>query len=92
MTLDVDVTFADTVIMQKIDGQMVLLDMESEKYFGLDDTATAIWEAIQENKNLNQVLKTMINSYDVEEKTLEKNIVDFVGSLNEKGLVKLESA
>ena len=36
MDLNKKITFADTVFAQEVDGEMVLLDMNSENYFGLD--------------------------------------------------------
>jgi len=46
MNLAQKVTFAETVFAQEVDGEMVLLDMESENYFGLDEVGTAIWQAM----------------------------------------------
>ena len=46
MNLDQKVIFAETVFAQEVDGEMVLLDMESENYFGLDEVGTSIWKEI----------------------------------------------
>ncbi len=39
-----NIQILETVFAQKIDVELVLLDMESERYLGLD--ATAIWQAL----------------------------------------------
>jgi hypothetical protein len=52
MDLNKKITFADTVFAQEVDGEMVLLDMNSENYFGLDEVGTAIWQAMQDDGNL----------------------------------------
>ena len=90
MKLDQKVTFADTVFAQEVDGEMVLLDMESENYFGLDEVGTAIWQAMQEKENLKEVLEVLLEQYEVEEEMLKKDLFDFVGKLVESGLVKVE--
>ena len=90
MNLNQKVTFAETVFAQEVDGEMVLLDMESENYFGLDEVGTAIWQAMQEKDTLKEVLNVLLEQYEVEEEMLENDLSDFIGKLVESGLVKVE--
>ena len=90
MNLNQKVTFAETVFAQEVDGEMVLLDMESENYFGLDEVGTAIWQAMQEKDTLKEVLDVLLEQYEVEEEMLENDLSDFIGKLVESGLVKVE--
>ena len=89
MNLNQKVTFADTVFAQEVDGEMVLLDMESENYFGLDEVGTAIWQAMQEYGSLQEVFDALLQQYDVEAEVLEHDLSDFVGKLVESGLVEV---
>ena len=89
MNLDQKVTFAETVFAQEVDGEMVLLDMESENYFGLDEVGTAIWQAMQEHGNLQEAFDDLLKQYDVEAEVLEHDLADFVGKLVESGLVEV---
>ena len=90
MNLNQKITFAQTVFAQEVDGVMVLLDMESENYFGLDEVGTSIWQAMQEKEILREVLDALLEQYEVEEEMLENDLIDFVGKLVESGLVKVE--
>ena len=90
MNLDQRITFADTVFAQEVDGEMVLLDMNSENYFGLDEVGTAIWQAMQEKENLKEVLEVLLEQYEVEEDVLKNDLMAFVEKLKESGLVKVE--
>jgi ornithine carbamoyltransferase len=90
MDLNQKVTFADTVFAQEVDGEMVLLDMNSENYFGLDAVGTDIWQAMQENGSLQNVLETLLAQYEVEEDVLRKDLLTFVEKLQESGLVQVE--
>ncbi len=90
MNLDQKITFADTVFAQEVDGEMVLLDMNSENYFGLDEVGTAIWQAMQENGDLKEVFNTLLAQYDVEEEVLKTDLFSFVGKLVESGLVEVK--
>ena len=91
MDLSQKVVFSDTVFAQEVDGEMVLLDMNSENYFGLDGVGTDIWQAIEEKKVLQEVLDTLLEQYDAEEEVLKKDLITFVQKLEESGLVKVES-
>jgi len=89
MDLKKKVTFADTVFAQEVDGEMVLLDMNSENYFGLDAVGTDIWQAMQEKESLQEVLEILLEQYDVEEDVLKKDLLNFVDKLQESGLVEV---
>ena len=84
------VTFPDTVFAQEVDGETVLLDMDSENYFGLDEVGTVIWQAMQEHTNLKDVLAVLLEQYDVKEDILERDLLVFTDSLEKSGLVKVE--
>lgn len=93
MHLNAKVLFSDTVFAQEVDGEMVLLDMNTENYFGLDEVGTAIWQAIEENNGeLVKVLEVLLEQYDVEEDVLKKDLLVFVDRLVESGLVKVDEA
>ena len=89
MNLDQTITFAQTVFAQEIDGEMVLLDMESENYFGLDEVGTDIWQAMQEHGRLQEVFNTLLEQYDVEPEVLERDLQDFVDKLAKSGLIEV---
>ena len=89
MKLDQKITFSDTVFAQEVDGEMVLLDMNSENYFGLDAVGTDIWQAVQEHEKLEEVLNVLLEQYEVEEEVLKKDLFAFVEKLQESGLVEV---
>ena len=67
MNLNQQIVFADTVFAQEVDGEMVLLDMNSENYFGLDSVGTDIWKAIEATdvKYQDWMARKEFNSTDV---------------------------
>jgi len=92
MNFNDKVRFPDTVFAQEVDGEMVLLDMNSENYFGLDAVATDIWRLLQEGKSLQETYDALLEMYDVEPETLHSDLQAFVGRLLESKLVTLEEA
>jgi len=91
VTLDQKAVCAPTVFAQEVDDEMVLLDMNSENYFGLDSVGAVMWQMLEEKKILSEVLKSLLEYYEVEEEILKRDLLIFVERLQESGLIKVES-
>lgn len=78
-----------SVFAQLVDDEMVLLDTESENYFGLDAIGTVMWQQLVENPWLDVLKSYMLEQYEVEEERLEKDIKIFVKRLVEHQLITL---
>ncbi len=89
MDFDQKIEFPDTVFAQEVDGEMVLLDMESENYFGLDAVASDIWQLLQEGKTLQECYDALLEMYDVSADQLQSDLESFVNKLVESKLASL---
>ncbi len=76
-------------LSQEVDGETVVLDLNSEAYFGLDQVGTRIWQLIQEVGNLPAVYDIMLEEYDVDGELLKKDLELFVARLAEAGLISV---
>jgi len=83
------IAITDTVFSQMVDNEIVLLDMESENYFGLDSVATDIWQLLQEGKTLQETVDALRNMYEVDLDILKKDLETFVDTLINKKLAKI---
>jgi hypothetical protein len=92
MNLNQTITSAPRVLFQEVEGETVLLDLESEIYFGLDAVGTRIWQLIQESGDLLTIYNTLLEEYDVEERQLHSDLEALIMDANERGLVTLQSA
>ena len=90
MNLNQKIIISDQVFAQEVDDEMVLLDMNSENYFGLDETGSAIWQQLSESGSLQVTYDALLEEYDVEPTQLENDIVTFVQKLVDAGLVQLQ--
>ena len=91
MNLKQTITLSPDVISQEVSGETVLLDLESENYFGLDEVGTRIWPLIESTGDLEAIFSTLLEEYDVEEEELLGDLSDLVGEIEKLGLVKLET-
>jgi len=86
MNKDTIIRFSDSVFSQEIDGEMVLLDMQSEQYFGLDAVGAEIWKLLETGKSVGQVHAAMLEAYDADPQTLLTDIMNFIASLLDSNL------
>ena len=89
MNLNQTVCVSPTVISQEISGETVILDLESECYFGLDTVGTRIWQLIGEHGDLRRIFATLLAEYEVEEEQLLADLEALISDAAGRGLITL---
>jgi hypothetical protein len=77
------------VLFQEIDGETVLLDLKSEAYFGLDATATRIWQLLQDQHDLPELFRIMAAEFEVDPEELKTDLIRHLEELEEAGLINM---
>lgn len=80
---------SDEVLSQEVNGETVLLDLDGESYFGLNEVGTRIWQLLQSEHSVVGIVDTLSGEYDVSQEQLESDVSDLLGKLTESGLVSL---
>ena len=78
------------MLSQEVSGEMVLLDLKSEEYLGLNEVGARIWQLLQDGKDLREVSDILIDEYDVSRDELDDDIHRLVEELRDAGLVVIE--
>ncbi len=79
------------VVSRVVDGEAVLLDLESGKYFGLNEVGSFVWERIQTPASTDDLLSALHDAFDVDMDTLRADLDELVTDLEAKGLVSVET-
>ena len=77
------------VISQEVSGETVLLDLESEHYFGLDEVGTRIWQLARQTDDLATIYQTLLAEYDVPESRLQQDLDTLLAEISGLGLITL---
>ena len=88
LNLNDRVVVPDGVIARELDGETVLLNLDTGIYFGLDTVGTGIWRAIRANGSLQDALAAVEGDYDVERDVLRADLLDLVSRMLAKGLLQ----
>jgi Coenzyme PQQ synthesis protein D (PqqD) len=92
------VTFSDRVVVPSyvlvryLDGESVLLNLETEKYFGLDGTGTRIWEIATHSPTIEAAYGKLSEEFEVEPDVLRSHLSELLGQLVDNGLLKVMPA
>ena len=80
------------VLTREISGESVLLDLASERYFGLDEIGTGMWKALTAGATIGEAIEALLAEYDVAPETLREDVAAFVRRLADAGLVDVRDA
>jgi hypothetical protein len=72
------------------DDELVFLSLDRGKYFGLDDVGAVVWRRLTESSSISEAVDRLVEEFDVERETLERDVAGLVEELVEKGLARLE--
>ena len=81
---------SDDVVFRELDGEAVILNLDSGIYFGLDDVGTRFWQLIEQDGRIALALEALESEYDVETEVLRADVDRLVAALVEKGLMVRE--
>ena len=89
-SLDTLVRVPKDVVFRELDGEAVILNLESGMYFGLDAIGTRIWRLVEEHGSLRAVWEGMQREFEAPGEALRSDLLTFIDELSAKGLVNLQ--
>jgi hypothetical protein len=87
--------FADRVVVPKhvlvrrLEGESVLLNLDTERYFGLDATGTRMWDLMTTMPNIDAAYEKLLEEFEVEPDTLRGHLAELLGRLVDHGLLSV---
>ncbi|HEV8471302.1 MAG TPA: PqqD family protein [Methylomirabilota bacterium] len=82
----------DDVVFQDLEGEVVLLNLRSGVYFGLDPVGSRIWALIDGRRTAADIVGALTTEYEVDATTCEGDLVTFLTALRDNDLVDLDGA
>ena len=90
LTLDTTISIPDTVFVQTVDDETIILHSITQEYFSLNEVGGIFWEVLQDNPQLTQAYVVLKEHFDdAGTFQIEQDLLEFVEALEEKGLVKV---
>jgi len=81
-----------SVLIRFLDQESVLLNLDTERYFGLDAVGTRMWQVVTGAPNLETALTQLLEEYDAPAAKLRTDLSVLLEHLIENGLIALSPA
>jgi len=81
------VTVPDGVLISHLQEESVILNLESERYFGLDNVGTRFLTVLTSSESIEAAYETLLDEYDVAPQMLRQDLIALVENLVDQGLL-----
>lgn len=78
---------APTTAWRIIEGEAVILSMETKVLRGLNPLGSRVWELIDGKRSMDEIVGQIVREFDVEARQADEDVRRFVQELLDKGLV-----
>ena len=78
------------VLMREVEGEAVLLDLDTESYFGLDNVGARMWSVVNSSDSVEAAYELLKSEYDVDAETLREDLQALVEEWVQKGLARID--
>jgi hypothetical protein len=82
------ITRKEGIVSSKLKDEVVMLDIEQGKYFGLDPVAARIWEIIETPSSVQSILDTILAEYDVDADVCRQDVDEFLIQMNDLRMIE----
>ena len=77
------------VMVRFLDNESVFLNLDTERYFGLDQTGTRMWQVITNSSNIEAAYQQLLSEFEVEPETLRSDVIGLLEKLVENNLLQM---
>lgn len=81
------VTVPDDVLISNLQDESVLLNLDSERYYGLDDVGTRFVSVLTTSDSIETAYERLRNEYDVDPQVLRNDLLALIENLIDQGLL-----
>jgi hypothetical protein len=75
------------VVFRDLDGEAVILDLESGTYFGLNEVGTRVWQLVGEAQSEAQIVETLASEYEADRETIARDVAKVLEELGRRRLI-----
>lgn len=72
---------------RQVDDEIVILDVTSGQYFGLNDVGATIWEHLSDDCDRDDLIAVVLVTYDVSREQASLDVDELVQQLVDAGLI-----
>ena len=80
----------EDVLISNLQDESVILNLNSERYFGLDNVGTRMLTVLSTSNSIEAAYELLLTEYDVDPHLLRRDLMSLIENLVEQGLLTIE--
>jgi hypothetical protein len=77
----------ERILTQEVSGSVVLFNMESGRYYSLNDVGTRTWELCDGLRSVSEVMALLAEEYDASTEMIREDVMNLLVELRDENLV-----
>lgn len=82
---------SQAVQWRRVDEEIVALDLQACNYLAVNRTGAALWDALVDGATKSELVRVLVEAFDVTSETAARDVDTFVDSLREQQLLDLQA-
>jgi hypothetical protein len=91
VSFDDRVKLPDDVLISSLQEESVILNLDTERYFGLDDVGTRMLSVLITSTSIEAAYNLLRREYEVDEDVLKQDLLALVDQLADQGLIEISN-
>lgn len=88
-SFDQRIAVTSDALVSIIAGESVILNCQTESYFGLDHTGTRMWTALTTSASIQAAYESLASEFDADKDLLRRDLLAFIEQLTDRKLIEL---
>ncbi len=89
ITADTVIRRNEALLVAPVHDEIVMMDITSGHYFGLDPIGCDIWSHLESPRTLAELVSMLVDDYDADETRIAEDVRVLIKDMAEHGAVKL---
>ena len=87
MEMDKKIKLTKDINVTELDGEKVMVDFETGKYFIIKGCGNDIWDMLSDEISPNEIIDKLLAEYDVSREECTQSVMDFLGKMEEYNFI-----
>ena len=75
-------------VYSRLGDEVAILELDQGVYYGLNDTGSFLWNLMQKPVRVNEMRAALVEEFDVDANTAEKDLLRVLADLRDAGLIE----
>jgi hypothetical protein len=81
----------EEIVWRNLDGEAVLLNPHTGKYFGMNAVGCSFWEKIDGHSTVAEIIDQLLEEYEVTRSVLEKDLHELIDAMLKKNIIAIDN-